>query len=98
MKKERKQGALSELMKFAGACRVLTALSVVLSALSALLALTPFAFLYLIIREVLSVAPDFAQATGIIRNGWIAVGASLLSMLIYFAALICSHIAAFRTA
>ena len=98
MKKERKQGALPELLEFAGGYRVLTACSVILSALSALLALAPFVFLYRIIREVLAVAPDFAQATGMIRNGWMAVGASLLSMLIYFTALICSHIAAFRTA
>ena len=98
MKKERKQSALSELLEFAGGYRVLTACSVVLSALSALLALTPFVFLYRIIQGVLSVAPDFAQATEMIRNGWMAVGASLLSMLIYFAALICSHVAAFRTA
>ena len=98
MKKERKQSALSELLEFAGGYRVLTVCSVVLSALSALLALTPFVFLYRIIQEVLEAAPDFAQATGIIQNGWMAVGASLLSMLIYFSALICSHVAAFRTA
>ncbi len=85
-------------MEFAGGYKILTALSLLLSALSALLALTPFVFLYRMIREVLAVAPDFTQASGLIRNGWMAVGASLLSTLIYFIALMCSHIAAFRTA
>ena len=96
--KEKKKSALSELMEFAGGYKILTALSLLLSALSALLALTPFVFLYRMIREVLAVAPDFTQASGLIRNGWMAVGASLLSTLIYFIALMCSHIAAFRTA
>ena len=98
MNKEKKKSALSELMDFAGGYRILTVLSLVLSAVSALLALAPFVFLYRIIREVIETAPDFAQATGILANGWLAVGFSLLGMLVYFAALMCSHVAAFRTA
>ena len=50
---QKKKSALSELMEFAGGYRILTVLSLVLSALSALLALMPFVLLFRIIREVL---------------------------------------------
>ena len=40
--------------------------------------------------------PDFDRQTDIVRNGWFAVLFALLSMIIYIAALMCSHIAAFR--
>ena len=97
-KKEKKRSALSELMEYAGRYRALTYLSVVLSALSALLALMPFVSLYRIIRAVLDAAPDYARAVGIVEDGWMAVGSALLGMLVYVAALMCSHVAAFRTA
>ena len=95
---KKKQSALAELMDYAGGYRVLTYLSMVLAALSALLALAPFVFLFRIIRAALDAAPDFGQAAGVITNGWVAVGSSLLGMLVYLAALACSHAAAFHTA
>ena len=95
---KKKPSALSELMGYAGGYRALTYLSLILSALSALLALMPFVFLYRIIRAVLDAAPNFAQAAGIVENGALAVFFSLLGMLVYFAGLLCSHAAAFRTA
>ena len=73
--KEKKQGretsAFGRLMEYAGRFQVLTYLSLVLSALSSVLALLPFVCLWRIIREVLEVQPDFSQATGIVRNEWI---------------------------
>lgn len=94
----RKNSNLRELMGYAGGHRYLTYLSLVLSAVSAILALLPFAFLFFIVREAIEAAPNFAQATGMVRNGWMAVGSALLSMLVYFAALMCSHLSAFRIA
>lgn len=41
-------------------------------------------------------APDFGQAENLARYGWQAVGFALGSMAFYIAALMCSHIAAFR--
>ena len=70
-KKEKKSpSAFCRLMEYAGRFRVLTYLSLVLSALSSVLALLPFVCLWRIIREVLEVQPDFTRATGIVRNGW----------------------------
>lgn len=94
----KKRSNLTRLMGYAGNHRFLTYASWVLSALSALIALVPFWYIWKIIKEVLAVAPDFAAAQGLARNGWLAVGFALLSMLIYMGALMCSHLAAFRIA
>ena len=93
-----KKKGLSRLMEYAGGYRRLTYLSWVLSALSALLALVPFVFIWLVVKEALEVAPDFSAAHDMAFNGWMAVLFAVLSMLIYFAALMCSHVAAFRVA
>lgn len=89
---------LSRLMEAAGGHRVLTYASWVLSAVSALVALVPFWYIWRMIREVLRVAPDFVQAQHLPEYGWMAVLFALLSMLIYLGALMCSHLSAFRIA
>ncbi len=96
--KEKKKSALSELLQYAGSYGKLTYLSLILSALSSVLSLMPFVFLWRIIREVLEVQPDFSRATGIVRNGWMAVLFAVLAALVYVGALVCSHGSAFRTA
>ena len=96
--KKKKQRGLSALLEYAGGYRRLTYLSLILSALSSLLALLPFVFLWRIIREVLELWPDYSQATGIVRNGWMAVLFAVLAWLVYVGALVCSHGSAFRTA
>ena len=96
MKKEKKPSNLQCLMGYAGSYRYLTYISWVLSAVSAILALFPFIFIWRIIREVLQVMPDYSKAQHISFNGWMAVIFALISMLIYIAALFCSHKAAFR--
>ena len=75
----KKNSNLQELMGYAGGHRYLTYLSLLLSAISAILALFPFVFLFRIIQEVIAVAPNYAQATHIVRNGWMAVGFAVLS-------------------
>ena len=92
----KKQSDLSKLLAYAGPFQVLTVASWVLSALSALLALAPFVCIWRIIAEVLAVRPQFENAVGLARNGWLAVALAAASMLVYIAALMCSHIAAFR--
>ena len=94
----KKQSNLSRLMGYAGGHRYFTYASWVLSALSALIALVPFWYIWNILREVLEVAPDFSRAQGLTQNGWMAVVFAVLSVLIYIAGLMCSHVAAFRVA
>lgn len=94
----KKQSNLSKLMDYAGNHRYFTYSSWILSAVSAIIALVPFWYIWKIIREVLAVAPDFSRAQELTRNGWMAVLFSVLSVLVYIAGLMCSHIAAFRVA
>ena len=94
----KKQSNLSRLMGYAGAHKVLTYLSWVLSVMSALLALVPFWYIWRIIHDILEVSPDFSQAGNITRYGWSAVLFAVISIVVYIAALMCSHISAFRVA
>ena len=94
----KKQSDLSRLMGYAGNYRYFTYASWVLSAVSALVALVPFVYIWKILRDVLNAAPDYAQAVNIPHYGWMAVLFAVLSYLIYIAALLCSHLSAFRVA
>lgn len=89
---------LSELMGYAGRHKYLTYASLVLSVISAVLALLPFVFIFFVIKEVIEVAPNFSDAVNVVRNGWMAVLFALISIVVYFGALMCSHLSAFRIA
>lgn len=95
MKKEK---VFPRLMHYAGKHKVLTYLSLILSAISGVFAIMPFVYIYFIIRDVVQVAPDFSKATNLVIYGWMAVVFAILAILIYIGALMCSHIAAFRIA
>ena len=83
-------------MEYAGGYKILTYLSWILSFISALTALLPFVYIFFIIREIFEVAPDFSRATSIVHNGIMAVVFSAVALLLYFGALMCSHVSAFR--
>ncbi|AXB29985.1 ABC transporter ATP-binding protein [Faecalibacterium prausnitzii] len=85
-------------MGYAGNYRYFTYASWVLSAVSALVALVPFVYIWKILRDVLNAAPDYAQAVNIPHYGWMAVLFAVLAYIIYIAALMCSHLSAFRVA
>ena len=95
-KKEKEESLLKKLFVFAGSYRYLSILSVILAAVSAWIALVPFYYIWKIMQEILRVKLDFSQAVGIAGYGWRAVGYAVLGMLIYIAALLCSHISAFH--
>lgn len=94
----KKQSNLKRLMEYAGKYRYFTYTSWILSAISAIIALVPYWYIWKIIKEVLNVYPDFDKAENLVHNGWMAVIFAVLSMFIYVAGLMCSHIAAFRVA
>lgn len=85
-------------MDYAGGHRFFTYASWVLAAVSALLALVPFLYIWMILRDILAAAPDYAQAVKIPSYGWMAVLYAIISYLVYVCALLCSHLAAFRVA
>ena len=89
---------LQELMKYSGKYKIFTYLSLILSGIYSVLALSPFVYIWKIIKEVIEVMPNFQNATSIVHNGWMAVIFAIISMIIYFVGLICSHMSAFRVA
>ena len=94
----KKQSNLSRLLTIAGSYRYLTYASWILSAISALIALVPYYFIWQVMREVLEVAPDFSRAQNLTHNGWMAVLFAVIAVLVYIAGLMCSHMGAFRIA
>ncbi len=90
------KGVVKQLFVYAGKHRYLTIASWILAAASAFIALSPFYYIWLIIKEIVEVRPDFSKAVHISGYGWRAVIMALLAMTVYIAALMCSHIAAFR--
>ncbi len=94
----KKQSNLSRLLEYAGNHKYLIYASWVLSAASALIALAPYWYIWLIMKEVLETAPDFGRAHGLIYNGWMAVLFAVVAVLVYIAGLMCSHMGAFRVA
>ena len=80
-------------MKYAGRHKYLTYISWVLSAISTLVALVPFIYIWRIIHDVM--ASDLQNIT---HYGWMAVLFAVVAVVIYIGGLICSHMSAFRIA
>ena len=93
-----KQSSLARMMGYADGHRALTILGCALSAVAAVLGLVPYVCVYLVARDVLAVFPDITAASGLGRWGWLAVIFAVANIVVYFAALMCTHVAAFRTA
>lgn len=93
----KKKPNLLILMDYAGKFKYFTIGSIVLAAVSACVALLPFVEIWKIAKEVISVMPDFSKAQHIEDYGITAVKYAVNAMCIYFAALGCSHVGAFRT-
>lgn len=91
-----KESSMSKLFAYAGSYKYLTIASWILSAVSALIALLPFYYIWRIMQEVVNAAPDYENAKNLSGLGWSAVGFAVLAMAIYIGALFCSHIAAFH--
>lgn len=95
---EKKQSLLSGLFCFAGKHKYLTILGMILSGISAVLGLVPIVFIWLCVSEIFEVWPNIELAENVSYYAWLALGLYLLSMIIYFLALLFTHFAAFRIA
>ncbi len=87
---------LSKLKTYMTGRKALLPLSLGLSALSALIAMIPYILVWFIIREFI-VAGKITSSTMVQIYAWWAAVLAIGSILIYFAALTFSHLAAFRT-
>ena len=97
---KQKNGELSKMFQYAGKYHALTILGCVLSAISTILSMLPFVCIWLVIRDLIQAfsAGNLSLAAESTRYAWMAVVFAAASILIYFIALNCSHLAAFRTA
>ncbi len=97
---KQQKGELSRMAEYAGKYRGLTILSCILSGTSTILSMLPFVYIWFVIRDLLQafMAGDIALATESTHYAWMAVLFSAASIFLYFIALNCSHLAAFRTA
>ena len=78
----KKRSNLSRLLEYAGGHRILSYLSWVLSAASALLALVPFWYIWRILRAVIAAAPHYEQAGNVTHDGWMAVLFAVAAVLV----------------
>ena len=99
MEKQR-NGELSSMFEYAGNYHALTVLGCVLSGISTILSMLPFVCIWLVVRDLLGAftAGDISLATESAHYAWMAAGFSAASIFVYFIALNCTHLAAFRTA
>ena len=86
---------LKKLQVYMEGRRALLPTALCTSALSAVFAMVPYVLIWFIIRSLFA-QDSHSLSAHIAVYAWLAVGASLLSILLYFAALSCSHLAAFR--
>ena len=98
MKKQKQPSPLSRLIVYAGKYKGLLFSGLFLSAVAMILGMAPYVCIWLVIKELISVAPDWTKATEIGKYGWLAFAFAVGGILVYFAALMCTHLAAFRTA
>ena len=94
----KKQSNLSKLIGYAEGHKKLTVLGCILSGVAAILGLVPYVCVWLVARDALSSYPDVEYAGQMVIWGWMAVWFAVANIVVYFAALMCTHIAAFRTA
>ena len=98
MEKSKKKEGLSRLFEIAGQRKGLLILAGLLSAGSAVCMLVPYWAVYEILKELLShgVNPAASDGTYMMRWGWIAFGGLVGGLVLLYAALMSSHVAAFR--
>ena len=96
--KEKKKSDLTVLLGYAGSYKGLTFLGLGLSAVAMVLGMAPYICIWLVARDLIAVAPNWTQAAGVAGYGWMAFGYAVAGIAVYFAALMCTHLAAFRTA
>ncbi|MCR5279795.1 MAG: ABC transporter ATP-binding protein/permease [Lachnospiraceae bacterium] len=96
--KEKKKSDLSILLEYAGNYKRLTFLGMTLSGIAMVLGMLPYICIWLVARDLIAVAPDWTKATEVGKYGWMAFAFAIAGIVVYFAALMCTHLAAFRTA
>ena len=96
--KQKRKSDVAVLLDYAGSHKRLTFLGLALSAVSMLLSMAPYICIWLAARDLIAVAPDWTEAQSVAQYGWLAFAFAVAGIILYFAGLMCTHLAAFRTA
>ena len=98
MDKTKKEEGLARLFEIAGQKKGLLILAGILSAGSAVCMLVPYWAVYEVLKELLTHggSPVSVNGTDMISWGWIAFGGLIGGLVLLYAALMSSHVAAFR--
>ena len=96
--KQKRKSDVAVLLDYAGSHKGLTFLGLALSAVSMLLSMAPYICIWLAARDLIAVAPDWTAAQSVAQYGWLAFAFAVAGIVLYFAGLMCTHLAAFRTA
>lgn len=83
MDKEKKQSDLSVLLGYAGNYKGLTFIGLALSAVSMILGMVPYILIWLTARDLIAVAPNWTEAAGVGRYGWLAFAFAVAGILIW---------------
>lgn len=86
---------LQRLGTYMGSRNPLLPISLIISGLTGIISLLPFVFIWLVVRQLLAM-PMATELEGVFSLAWWALGTAVLAVLLYFVALILSHVAAFR--
>ena len=90
---------MSRLLELAATKKPFMLGAVILSSLASIASFIPYIAIFLMVKEILSVWPNVGELNAALafRYGGLAFGGMALNILLYFGALVCSHLAAFGT-
>lgn len=84
------------LLDFSGNYKYLTILGCILSGISVILLLIPFIYIWEVVNELLRALPNFSQAQNLEAYALSAFLFAIAGIVVYFIALMCTHVSAFR--
>lgn len=94
----KKKNSVITLLRYAGNYKILTFIGLALSAISMLFSIIPYVCIWLVVRDLIDVMPSFYEVQNVEIYGWIAFSFAVFGIILYFIGLLCTHLAAFRTA
>lgn len=87
---------LKRIRQYAGKRKIFFVLSMILSIISALAGMLPFVLIWFIIEELFTSYGMISPSGNVIKYAWLAAASGITSVIVYFGALMFSHLAAFR--
>lgn len=98
-KQRNSKTGMARCLELASAHRGLIIISGILAAMAAISSFLPYLSIYFVIQELMGVYPNMpaADMPAIMTYSWIAIAGIAGNVVLYFCALMCSHLAAFGT-